>query len=160
MARNDDEAARRRAKRRERLGQDASSESASPADGAAEPLTPATEDGEPALVGETLRAETEAHAGVTGSPVAFGEPESEGGQHSELEPAQGGAAVGGEVTKGGGPRIVRFFRASWAELKRVRWPDRQQVAQGTAVTLGFVIVAGAFLGLADFVARQIVNLIL
>ncbi len=42
----------------------------------------------------------------------------------------------------------------------MRWPDRQQVAQGTAVTLGFVVIAGAFLGVADVVARQIVNLIL
>ena len=46
-------------------------------------------------------------------------------------------------------RAVDFLRASWAELKRVQWPDRRQVGQGTAVTLGFVIVAGAYLGLLD-----------
>lgn len=69
-------------------------------------------------------------------------------------------ALGGEPTKSGGPRLLNFFRASWAELQRVRWPTGQQVAQGTAVTLGFVVIAGAFLGFADVVARQIVNLII
>jgi preprotein translocase SecE subunit len=157
VARNEDRARDRRNKRR--------GEENPPADEAAESLTPATDeseqaDVEPALVGETIRAETESHAGVTGTPIGFGEPESEDGPHSELEPSPGGAAVGGEVTTGGGPRAIRFFKASWAELQRVRWPDRQQVAQGTAVTLGFVVVAGAFLGVADLVARQIVNLIL
>jgi preprotein translocase SecE subunit len=163
VARNDDEAARRRAKRRERLGKDETPESNTPANEAEESLTPATdptEGAEPAPIGETLRAETESHAGLTGSPVGFGEPETEGGPHSELEPKAGGIAVGGEATGTGGPRVIRFFKASWAELQRVRWPDRQQVAQGTAVTLGFVVIAGAFLGVADVVARQIVNLIL
>jgi preprotein translocase SecE subunit len=164
VARNDDEAARRRAKRRERLGEDAVPESQSGTDSVADSLTPATDEGAadgPALIGETLRAETESHAGVTGAPIGFGEPESDADQRSELEPAPGGIAVGGESTAGtGGPRVIRFFKASWAELKRVRWPDRRQVAQGTAVTLGFVVIAGAFLGLADLAARQIVNLIL
>ena len=40
------------------------------------------------------------------------------------------------------------------------WPDRRQVGQATAVVLGFVVVAGAFLGLADVVAQQIVEFIL
>jgi preprotein translocase subunit SecE len=158
VARNDDRARQRRAKRGDDDPQ---------AEGPEDAVTPASGDdaeqgdAEHALVGETLRAETEANAGIAGAPVAFGEPESEAGPHSDIEPAQGGAAVGGESIAGaGGPRVFRFFRASWAELQRVRWPDRAQVAQGTAVTLGFVVIAGAFLGVADLVARQIVNLIL
>jgi preprotein translocase SecE subunit len=47
-----------------------------------------------------------------------------------------------------------------AELQRVDWPNRNQVGQGTAVVLGFVVVAGAFLGLADVVAQKIVDFIL
>ena len=47
-----------------------------------------------------------------------------------------------------------------AELKRVDWPNRRQVGQATTVVLGFVAVAGAFLGLADVVAQKIVDLIL
>jgi preprotein translocase subunit SecE len=61
---------------------------------------------------------------------------------------------------GGGPRFLVFLKASWAELQRVQWPDRRQVAQATAVVVGFVIVAGAYLGLADWVAQKVVDVIL
>jgi preprotein translocase subunit SecE len=60
----------------------------------------------------------------------------------------------------GGNRVVGFIRASWAELQRVQWPDRRQVFQATAVVLGFVAIAGAYLGLADYVAKEIVEFIL
>jgi preprotein translocase subunit SecE len=66
----------------------------------------------------------------------------------------------GAPTTRGPARLAGFLRASWAELQRVQWPDRKQVGQGTAVTLGFVVVAGAFLGIADEVATRIVDLIL
>ena len=59
-----------------------------------------------------------------------------------------------------GSRLVNFIRACWAELQRVQWPDRRQVGQATAVVLGFVVIAGAFLGLADVVAQRIVDFIL
>jgi preprotein translocase subunit SecE len=57
-------------------------------------------------------------------------------------------------------RAISFLRASWAELQRVQWPNRTQVTQATAVVLGFVAVAGAYLGAADWLAQKIVNLIL
>ena len=60
----------------------------------------------------------------------------------------------------GGNRALGFIRASWAELQRVQWPDRRQVFQATAVVLGFVAIAGAYLGLADIVAKEIVEFIL
>ena len=60
----------------------------------------------------------------------------------------------------GGLRFVNFLKASWAELQRVQWPDRRQVGQATAVVLGFVLIAGAFLGFADYIANEIVELIL
>ena len=59
-----------------------------------------------------------------------------------------------------GTRVVHFLQGSWRELQRVQWPDRRQVMQATGVVIGFVIVAGAFLGVADFVATKIVKLIL
>ena len=55
---------------------------------------------------------------------------------------------------------VSFLRVSWAELRRVQWPDRQQVAQATGVVLGFVVIAGAFLGIADYAAGNIINAII
>jgi preprotein translocase SecE subunit len=57
-------------------------------------------------------------------------------------------------------RAGDFLRASWAELKRVQWPDRRQVGQGTAVTVGFVIVAGAYLGALDAIWNPIIQAIL
>jgi preprotein translocase SecE subunit len=62
--------------------------------------------------------------------------------------------------KSGGPRFLQFLRASWAELQRVQWPDRRQVGQATGVVIGFVVIAGAYLGLADWVAQKIVNLVI
>jgi preprotein translocase SecE subunit len=59
-----------------------------------------------------------------------------------------------------GNRFANFLRGSWRELQRVQWPDRRQVGQATAVVIGFVIVAGAFLGLADYVAGKIVDFII
>ena len=65
-----------------------------------------------------------------------------------------------QPTKGGlFTRTGAFLRASWAELQRVQWPDRRQVAQATAVVLGFVVVAGLYLGLADALAKKIVDAI-
>jgi preprotein translocase SecE subunit len=60
----------------------------------------------------------------------------------------------------GGNRVTGFLRASWAELQRVQWPDRRAVTQATAVVLGFVAIAGLYLGLADFVAKEFVEFIL
>jgi preprotein translocase SecE subunit len=57
-------------------------------------------------------------------------------------------------------RTVDFLRASWTELRRVQWPDRRQVGQGTAVTIGFVLVAGAYLGLLDAIWSPLIQKIL
>jgi preprotein translocase subunit SecE len=66
----------------------------------------------------------------------------------------------GGATTHGGNRFINFLRASWAELQRVQWPDRRQVAQATGVVLGFVIVAGLYLGLADWLAQKVVNFVI
>jgi preprotein translocase SecE subunit len=78
---------------------------------------------------------------------------------------RGAGGRGGSETPSGAPirggnRAIGFIRASWAELQRVQWPDRRQVSQATAVVIGFVAIAGAYLGLADFVAKEIVEFII
>ncbi len=155
MARNEDRAAARRAKRRGQNPSDA--DATEPTGAASSGGTP--EDLASSQVGDTQRAENETRQGIVGSPVDF-DPAAEDLGESDFVPAPGGDVVGGEVSRSGGPKVLRFFRASWAELQRVRWPNRQQVAQGTAVTLGFVVIAGAYLGIADVGARALVNLIL
>ena len=57
-------------------------------------------------------------------------------------------------------RLLAFAQGSWRELQRVQWPDRRQTMQATGVVIGFVIVAGAYLGVADWVATKIVHFIL
>ncbi len=60
----------------------------------------------------------------------------------------------------GASRLITFLQGSWRELQRVQWPDRRQVMQATGVVIGFVIVAGLYLGLADTVASKLADLIL
>jgi preprotein translocase subunit SecE len=78
-------------------------------------------------------------------------------------PGKGGVATPEQASgapQRGGNRAIAFLRASWAELHRVQWPDRRQVSQATAVVIGFVAIAGAYLGLADYVAKELVEFIL
>ena len=70
------------------------------------------------------------------------------------------APTPGAPTRRGPARFIGFLRASWAELQRVQWPDRRAVAQATAVVIGFVVVAGFYLGVADWVAKKIVDYII
>jgi len=57
-------------------------------------------------------------------------------------------------------RVVQFLIASWAELQRVQWPDRQALTTLTGVVLGFVLIMGGYLGLLDAVFSRLVNAIL
>lgn len=93
--------------------------------------------------------------GRRGGDVAL-EPESEGSGGDEIERV----AERREHKRSLPARGIAFLRASWAELQRVQWPDRPQVSQATAVVLGFVAVAGVYLGAADWVAQKIINFIL
>jgi len=68
--------------------------------------------------------------------------------------------VAAEQQRPTGNRVFGFLRASWAELQRVQWPDRQQVAQATGVVLGFVVITGIFLGVADYLAGKLINFII
>jgi preprotein translocase SecE subunit len=56
--------------------------------------------------------------------------------------------------------VIGFLGACIDELKRVQWPDRRQVGQGTAVTLGFTVLAGGYLGLLDAIWKPLIEAIL
>jgi preprotein translocase SecE subunit len=109
--------------------------------------------------------------------LAFGRPaEPEPGDEAdeeefELEVEESVADGAGRETVAAGPahvehragifeRLIGFLQGCWRELQRVQWPDRPQVMQATGVVIGFVIVAAAFLGLADLVAGKLVTFIL
>jgi preprotein translocase SecE subunit len=58
------------------------------------------------------------------------------------------------------PRLVQFLIAVWAELQRVQWPDREALITLTGVVLGFVLIAGGYLGLLDAIASRIIQAII
>lgn len=57
-------------------------------------------------------------------------------------------------------RAFTFLRHCVDELRRVQWPNRRQVGQATAVVLGFVVLAGGYLGLMDALWKPIIDAIL
>jgi preprotein translocase SecE subunit len=57
-------------------------------------------------------------------------------------------------------RLLTFLGHVIDELRRVQWPDRRQVGQGTLVTLLFVLVAGGYLGLLDAIWKPVIEAIL
>jgi preprotein translocase subunit SecE len=68
--------------------------------------------------------------------------------------------LGGEETKRERGRFVQFLIHVWAELQRVQWPDRQALTTLTGVVLGFVLIAGGYLGLLDAIFSRIIQAIL
>jgi preprotein translocase subunit SecE len=53
----------------------------------------------------------------------------------------------------------RFTREVRAELRRVTWPDRDQLRQSTAVVLIIVLVLAVYVAAVDFVFQSLVRLI-
>src|ERR1700742_1049903 len=105
-------------------------------------------------LGQALPDVTEARLAEEGAL-----PPAVGGQHAEDREEH-------EVVHHTGPRkglfgrAGDFLRASWGELQRGQWPDRRQVGQGTAVVVGFVVIAGAYLGALDALWNPIIQAIL
>jgi preprotein translocase subunit SecE len=52
---------------------------------------------------------------------------------------------------------VRFVQESYAELKKVEWPNQQAVISGTAVVIIACLIVGTFLWLNDEVWKRVVE---
>jgi preprotein translocase subunit SecE len=148
VARDRERAKRRRAERR---GQ-----------GAPDPLDHASADVDEARLAE---------AGAT--PPEVGDDELGGEIYAdELEddrPGRAADAVEGDAVSrheiDRGPRrrrgrFITFLGHCVDELRRVQWPNRRQVGQATAVVLGFVVIAGGYLGLLDALWQPLIEAIL
>jgi preprotein translocase SecE subunit len=114
-------------------------------------------------------------AGATPPDVGDGEPES-GVYDDELtddrpdrapDEVEGDARIvrSAEQTeraahRGRRPRFITFLGHCIDELRRVQWPNRRQVFQATAVVLGFVVIAGGYLGLLDALWQPLINKLL
>jgi preprotein translocase subunit SecE len=42
-----------------------------------------------------------------------------------------------------------YFQESWAELRKVSWPDRQTVVNLTLIVIGVSIAVGAYIAILD-----------
>lgn len=56
-------------------------------------------------------------------------------------------------------RIVQFFKDSFAELKKVQWPSREEVSSNTKVVLVSVFLFALLFGVVDFLLLQGVDLV-
>ena len=65
------------------------------------------------------------------------------------------AAVAHPGRRRGG--VIGFIRESWAELKKVDWPNRSQVVQGTIVVIIACVIVGAYLWGLDQVLQPFVR---
>jgi preprotein translocase subunit SecE len=55
--------------------------------------------------------------------------------------------------------VVDFARGVRGELRRVSWPNRDQLQQSTAVVLIIVLALAAYVALWDFVFQSLAKLI-
>jgi preprotein translocase SecE subunit len=115
---------------------------------------------EPDIIEEAADRELELEAEEAGAfsdePVEEIAPETATGPRGvrghETAPA-------GEERRGFG-KVIHFFQNVWAELQRVQWPDRKQVTTLTGVVLGFVLIAGGYLGLLDAIFSRVIDQII
>ena len=46
--------------------------------------------------------------------------------------------------------VTNYFKDSFAELRKVTWPTKEQTARLTIITLVFCLLIAVFLGAVDF----------
>lgn len=54
-------------------------------------------------------------------------------------------------------RAVTFFKESRVELRKVRWPTREETARYTIAVIAASAALAAYLGAMDYLLRFIVN---
>ncbi len=56
-------------------------------------------------------------------------------------------------------RIVRYFKETRAELRKVSWPTREQATNLTLIVLGVTVAMAIFLGMVDLLFATIIRLV-
>ncbi len=54
-------------------------------------------------------------------------------------------------------KIITFFQESFAELKKVTWPSREETTASTKVVIVSALIIAALLGLVDLILFQIMD---
>jgi preprotein translocase subunit SecE len=99
------------------------------------------------MAGETRRQRRDARRAAGKEPARAGTP----------RPVPAGPAPPAAPTHVEHPRRGGFVRESVAELRKVEWPNRAQVIQGTVVVIIACVIVGAYLWGADQVLRPFVR---
>jgi len=55
--------------------------------------------------------------------------------------------------------VIRYFRQTWAELKKVSWPSRRQARNLTFIVLAVTAAMSAFLGVVDWLSALFFSLL-
>ncbi len=99
------------------------------------------------MAGETRRQRRDARRAAGQEPARPGSP----------RPVPAGPAAPAAPPHVEHPRRGGFIRESVAELRKVEWPNRSQVIQGTIVVIIACAIVGAYLWGADQVLRPFVR---
>ena len=55
--------------------------------------------------------------------------------------------------------VVRYFRQTWAELKKVHWPGRREARNLSLIVLAVTVAMSAFLGIVDWLSALFFSLL-
>jgi preprotein translocase subunit SecE len=86
-----------------------------------------------------------------------------GGPRPPAPPRKPTARAGGRPEPEREPRAIpgggtrRFIGESWAELKKVEWPNQNQLIQGVVVVLIACLIVGIYLWGVDLVFKRLVQ---
>ena len=99
------------------------------------------------MAGETRRQRRDARRAAGQEPARAG----------SARPVPAGPAPAAAAPHVEHPRRGGFVRESIAELRKVEWPNRAQVIQGTIVVIIACAIVGAYLWGADQILRPFVR---
>lgn len=55
--------------------------------------------------------------------------------------------------------LVRYFRETRAELRKVVWPSRQEATRLSLIVVSVLVAMSAFLGAVDYLFAQLIGLV-
>ena len=55
--------------------------------------------------------------------------------------------------------IIRYFQDTREELRKVTWPDREEITRLTLIVLSTTVAFAAFLGLMDLIFQRLAGLL-
>ena len=57
-------------------------------------------------------------------------------------------------------KLVSYFKSSFAELKKVTWPSRQETFQKTIIVIIISLFVAVYLGALDYVLTKLLGVVI